>query len=171
MLELLEYFRAHGFRTWIVSGGGVEFIRPWSEHVYGIPPEQVIGSSIKTRFQIVDGKPVLMRLPEIDFINDGPGKPVGINRFIGRQPVFAAGNSDGDLEMLQRTTRAPGPGVGLLIHHTDGAGEDMPTTGNRRWDGSTKLWRRHHRQGGRWSILVPTGGRSFHFNDAATLLS
>ena len=123
MLELLEYLRAHGFRTWIVSGGGIEFIRPCSERAYGIPPERVIGSNIKTRFQMADGKPVLMRLPEIDFINDGPGKPVGINRFIGRQPVFAAGNSDGDLEMLQWTTRAPGPGFGLLIHHTDGARE------------------------------------------------
>jgi len=123
MLELLGYLRAHGFRIWIVSGGGIEFIRPWSERVYGIPPEQVIGSSIKTRFEFADGKPVLMRLPEIDFINDGPGKPVGINRFIGRQPIFAAGNSDGDLEMLHWTTRAPGPGFGLLIHHTDGARE------------------------------------------------
>ncbi len=123
MLELLEYLRAHGFRTWIVSGGGVEFIRPWSERVYGIPPEHVIGSSIKTRFEIADGKPVLMRLAEIDFVNDGPGKPVAINRFIGRQPIFAAGNSDGDLEMLQWTTRASGPGFGLLIHHTDGARE------------------------------------------------
>ena len=92
---------------------------PGQNVVYGIPPEHVIGSSIKTRFEIADGKPVLMRLPEIDFINDGPGKPAGINRFIGRQPVFAAGNSDGDLEMLQYTTSGTGPRLGLIVHHDD----------------------------------------------------
>lgn len=119
MLELLSYLRANGFRTYIVSGGGVEFIRPWAQRVYGIPPEQVIGSTIKTTFRLRDGKPVLIRDPAIDAVDDGPGKPVGINRFIGRRPVFAAGNSDGDLEMLQWTTIAPGPRFGMLIHHTD----------------------------------------------------
>jgi hypothetical protein len=119
MLELLAYVRANGYRTYIVSGGGVEFIRPWAQRVYGIPPEQVIGSTIKTSFHLQDGKPVLMRDPAIDSIDDGPGKPVNINRFIGRRPVFAAGNSDGDLQMLQWTTGASGPRFGLLVHHTD----------------------------------------------------
>ncbi len=123
MLELLALLRRNGFRTYIVSGGGVEFIRPWAERVYGIPPEQVIGSTIKTSFHLQDGKPVLIRDPAIDAVNDGPGKPVGINRFIGRRPVFAAGNSDGDLQMLQWTTMGPKSGFGLLIHHTDAARE------------------------------------------------
>ena len=104
MLELLAYLRANGFKTFIVSGGGIEFMRPWTERVYGIPPEQVVGSSIKTRFEMRDGRPVLFRLPEINFIDDGPGKPVGINEHIGRRPIAAFGNSDGDLEMLQWTT-------------------------------------------------------------------
>ena len=97
MLEVLAYLRANGFKTYIVSGGGIEFMRPWTEKVYGIPPEQVVGSSIKTKFELRDGKPVLFRLPEIDFIDDKAGKPVGINQFIGRRPIVAFGNSDGDL--------------------------------------------------------------------------
>jgi phosphoserine phosphatase len=104
MLELLAYLRANGFKTFIVSGGGIEFMRPWTEKVYGIAPEQVIGSSIKTRFEVHDGKPVLVRLPEINFIDDKAGKPVGIQMHIGRRPIAAFGNSDGDLQMLQWTT-------------------------------------------------------------------
>ena len=104
MLELLAYLRANGFKTFIVSGGGIEFMRPWVEKVYGIPPEQVIGSSIKTKFEMRDGKPVLVRLPEVNFIDDKAGKPVGINAHIGRRPIAAFGNSDGDLQMLQWTT-------------------------------------------------------------------
>jgi hypothetical protein len=119
MLELLAFLRAEGFRTYIVSGGGIEFMRPWTERVYGIPPEQVIGSSIKLKYEMVDGKPVLERLPEIDFIDDGPGKPVGIQKFIGQRPILAFGNSDGDFEMLQWTTAGEGPRLGLIVHHTD----------------------------------------------------
>jgi hypothetical protein len=119
MLELLTYLRANGFKTYIVSGGGIEFMRPWTEKVYGIPPEQVIGSSIKTRFELSDGKPVLVRLPEINFIDDKAGKPVGIQMHIGRRPIAAFGNSDGDLQMIQWTTAGPGARFGLIIHHTD----------------------------------------------------
>jgi len=119
MLELLAYLRANGFKTFIVSGGGIEFMRPWSERVYGIPPEQVIGSSIKTKFELRDGKPVLVRLPEINFIDDGPGKPVGIQMHVGRRPIAAFGNSDGDLPMLQWTAARPGPSFCLYVHHTD----------------------------------------------------
>jgi hypothetical protein len=119
MLELLSYLRANGFKTFIVSGGGVEFMRPWAERVYGIPPEQVIGSSIKTKYEIRNGKPVLARLPELNFIDDKAGKPIGINQHIGRRPVMAFGNSDGDFEMLEWTTAGAGPRLGLLVHHTD----------------------------------------------------
>jgi phosphoglycolate phosphatase-like HAD superfamily hydrolase len=119
MLELLAYLRANGFKTYVVSGGGIEFMRPWTEKVYGIPPEQVIGTSIKTKFELRDGKPVLLRLPEVDFIDDKAGKPVAIGKFIGRRPVMAFGNSDGDLEMLQWTTMNKGPRFGLIVHHTD----------------------------------------------------
>jgi len=119
MLELLAYLRANAFKTFIVSGGGIEFMRPWSEKVYGIPPEQVIGSSIKTKFEFRDSKPVLLRLPEINFIDDKAGKPVGINQHIGRRPIAAFGNSDGDLQMLQWTTAGSGPRFALLVHHTD----------------------------------------------------
>lgn len=119
MLELLNLLRANGFKTYVVSGGGIEFMRPWSGKVYGIPPEQVIGSSIRTRFELKDGKPALQRLPEIDLVDDGPGKPVGIYKFIGRRPIFAAGNSDGDLEMLQWATGGQGPRFGMIVHHTD----------------------------------------------------
>jgi phosphoserine phosphatase len=119
MLELLAYLRANGFKTFIVSGGGIEFMRPWTEKVYGIPPEQVIGSSIKTRFEMRDGQPVLVRLPEINFIDDKEGKPVGIQQHIGLRPIAAFGNSDGDLQMLQWTAAGDGPRFCLYVHHTD----------------------------------------------------
>lgn len=119
MLELLTYLRANGFKTFIASGGGIEFMRPWVEHVYGIPPEQVVGSSISTQYEVRDGEPVLARLPELDFIDDKAGKPVGINKHIGRRPIMAVGNSDGDFEMLEWTTAGDGPRFGLLVHHTD----------------------------------------------------
>jgi len=119
MLELLDYLRTNEFKTFIVSGGGIEFMRPWVESVYGIPPEQVVGSSIKTRFELRDGQPVLVRLPEIDFIDDKAGKPVGINSHIGRRPLLASGNSDGDLQMLQYTAAGAGPRLMLYLHHTD----------------------------------------------------
>jgi hypothetical protein len=119
MLELLDYLRANGFKTFIVSGGGIEFMRPWTEEVYGIPPEQVVGSSIKTRFEMRDGAPVLVRLPEIDFIDDKEGKPVGIHSHMGRRPIAAFGNSDGDLQMLQWTAAGDGPSFCLYVHHTD----------------------------------------------------
>jgi phosphoglycolate phosphatase-like HAD superfamily hydrolase len=119
MLELLAYLRANGFKTYIVSGGGIEFMRPWTEKVYGIPPEQVIGSSGKTTFELRDGKPVLVKLPEIDFIDDKADKPVGIHKFIGRRPIAAFGNSDGDLQMLQWTAAGEGARFCLYIHHTD----------------------------------------------------
>ena len=123
MKELLAYLRANGFKTFIVSGGGVEFMRVFSERVYGVPPEQVIGSSIRTKYEVRDGKPVIVRLPEVEFIDDKSDKPVGINRYIGRTPILAFGNSDGDFEMLEYTTSAPGPRLGLLVHHDDGERE------------------------------------------------
>jgi phosphoglycolate phosphatase-like HAD superfamily hydrolase len=120
MLELLAYLRANGFKTFIVSGGGIEFMRPWTERVYGIPPEQVVGSSGVVKYQIgADGKPELMKLDKIEFVDDGPGKPAGINRFIGRRPIFAFGNSDGDLQMLQWTMAGQGARFAGLVHHTD----------------------------------------------------
>ncbi len=119
MLELLAYLRANGFKTFIVSGGGIEFMRPWAERVYGIPPEQVVGSSIKTKFELRDGKPVLVRLPEINFVDDKAGKPVGIQMHIGRRPIAAFGNSDGDLQMLQWTAAGSGSRFCLYVHHTD----------------------------------------------------
>jgi phosphoserine phosphatase len=119
MLEVLSYFRKHGFKNYIVSGGGVEFMRPWTERVYGIPPEQVIGSSIKTKLVSRNGIPELIRLPEINFIDDKADKPVAIHQFIGRRPIAAFGNSDGDLEMLQWVTAGSGARLGVIIHHTD----------------------------------------------------
>jgi len=119
MVELLSYLRANGFKTFIVSGGGIEFMRPWVEQAYGIPPEQVVGSSIKTKFEVRDGKPVLVRLPQSDFIDDKEGKPVGINSRIGRRPIASFGNSDGDLQMLQWTTAGAGPRFALIVHHDD----------------------------------------------------
>jgi hypothetical protein len=119
MVELLAYLRANGFKTFIVSGGVVEFMRPWTERVYGVPPEEVVGPSIKTKFQMRDGRSELFRLPELNVLDDGGGKPVGINEYIGRRPIAAFGNSDGDLEMLQWTTMGAGARLGLIVHHTD----------------------------------------------------
>lgn len=119
MLEVLAYLRANGFKTFIVSGGGIEFMRPWTEEVYGIPPEQVVGSSVKVKYGLRDGEPVLLRLPEMNFIDDKDGKPIGINSHIGRRPVAAFGNSDGDLQMLEWTTAGSGARFALIVHHTD----------------------------------------------------
>jgi len=119
MLELLAFLRASGFKTYIVSGGGVEFMRPMTEKVYGIPPEQVVGSTIQTKYEVKDGKPVLMRLPKIDFIDDKDGKPVGINKFIGRRPIAAFGNSAGDREMLEWTGAGNGARLMMLVFHDD----------------------------------------------------
>lgn len=119
MIEVMEYLRENGFKTFIVSGGGIEFMRPWSERVYGIPPEQVVGSSIVTQFEMRDDGPVLVRLPEVNFIDDEEGKPVGIHQHIGRRPIAAFGNSDGDLQMLQWTTAGEGRRFALYVHHTD----------------------------------------------------
>jgi hypothetical protein len=119
MIELLAYLRANGFKTFIVSGGGIEFMRPWAEAVYGIAPEQIVGSSIKTKFEMRAGKPVLVRLPELNFIDDKEGKPVGIQSHIGRRPIAAFGNSDGDLPMLQWTAAGQGARFALFVHHTD----------------------------------------------------
>ena len=123
MLELLSYLRANEFKTFIVSGGGTDFIRAWAEETYGIPPEQVVGSVGKTRFELRDNRPVLMRLAEVDFVDDKAGKPVGIHRFIGRRPILAFGNSDGDQQMLQWTMAGSGARFAGLVHHTDGERE------------------------------------------------
>jgi phosphoserine phosphatase len=123
MLEVLTYLRRNGFKTFIVSGGGIEFMRPWTEKIYGIPPEQVVGSSIKTKFEIRDGKPVLVRLNSLNFINDKDGKPVGIHQQIGRRPIAAFGNSDGDLQMLQWTAAGHGARLAIYVHHTDAVRE------------------------------------------------
>ncbi len=124
MLELLNYLRANGFKTFIVSGGGVEFMRPWVEKAYGIPPEQVVGSSGEIKLLTGnDGKLVLQKMPRVEFVDDGPGKPIGINRFIGRRPIFAFGNSDGDLQMLQWTTEGSGARFAGIVHHTDATRE------------------------------------------------
>jgi phosphoserine phosphatase len=119
MVELLAYLRSNGFKTFIVSGGEVGFMRPWTEKAYGIPPDQVVGTTMKTQLETQDGKPVIMRLPEISFVDDGPGKPVGIDTFIGERPIAAFGNSDGDQQMLEWTAAGPGPRFMLLVHHTD----------------------------------------------------
>jgi phosphoglycolate phosphatase-like HAD superfamily hydrolase len=124
MLELLTYLRANGFKTFIVSGGGVEFMRVWAEQAYGVPPEQVVGSSGAVKFEIgANGKPSLLKTAKIEFVDDGPGKPAGINRFIGRRPIFAFGNSDGDLQMLQWTAAGEGARFAGIVHHTDGMRE------------------------------------------------
>jgi phosphoglycolate phosphatase-like HAD superfamily hydrolase len=123
MLELLAYLRSNGFKTFIVSGGGIDFMRPWVEKAYGIPPEQVIGSSVQTKFQKVNGTPELIKLPKVEFIDDGPGKPVAIHRFIGLRPILAFGNSDGDLQMLEWTAAGKGARFMGLVHHTDAARE------------------------------------------------
>jgi phosphoserine phosphatase len=119
MLELIRYLRANDFEVYIVTGGGMEFVRPWAERVYGVPLRRVVGSSLKTKFEMRNGEPVLIRTPEINLIDDGAGKPVGIHEYIGRQPIAAFGNSDGDLEMLQWTATGNGPRLMLLVHHTD----------------------------------------------------
>jgi phosphoglycolate phosphatase-like HAD superfamily hydrolase len=118
-LELLNYLRANGFKTFIVSGGGIAFMRPISEKTYGIPPEQVVGSSVVTEFKVKDGKPTLVRMPKIDFINDKAGKPVGIYQHIGRGPILAFGNSDSDMQMIEYTLAGEGRRLGLFVHHTD----------------------------------------------------
>jgi len=123
MLELLAYLRANGFKTFIVSGGGIEFMRPWTEKVYGVPPEQVVGSSSELKFEMRDGEPVLIKLPVLDFVDDKEGKPAGIQSHIGRRPIAAFGNSDGDLQMLQWTAAGSGARFALLVHHTDAARE------------------------------------------------
>jgi phosphoglycolate phosphatase-like HAD superfamily hydrolase len=151
MLELLTLLRAHQFKTFIVSGGGIEFMRPWTERVYGIPPEQVVGSSGVTRYQLrPDGSPELVKEPKVMFIDDGPGKPEGINQFIGRRPVFAFGNSDGDQQMLEWTAAGSGARFMGLVHHTDGVREyayDRPSAVgqlDKAWD---EALRRH------WTIV------------------
>jgi hypothetical protein len=118
-LELLAYLRANGFKTFICSGGGIAFMRPISEKTYGIPPEQVIGSSVVAEFQVKDGKPELVRMPKINFVNDKAGKPVGIYQHIGRRPILAFGNSDSDMQMIEYTTAGKGRRLGLFVHHTD----------------------------------------------------
>ena len=140
MLELLAYLRANGFKTFIVSGGGVEFMRPWTEEVYGIPPEQVVGSSGKLKLETRNGKPVLLKLPEVDLIDDKEGKPVGIQSRIGRRPIAAFGNSDGDLQMLEWTMAGSGPRFALFVHHDDAKREyaydraDKLQTFDKGWD-------------------------------------
>ena len=123
MLELLAYLRARGFTTYIVSGGTADFMRVWAERVYGIPPERVVGSTIKTKYELRDGVPAIVRVPEVEFIDDHAGKPVGIQRALGRRPILAFGNSDGDYEMLRWVTAGPGPRLGLIVHHTDAVRE------------------------------------------------
>ena len=123
MVELLNYLRSNGYKTFIVSGGGVDFMRPWAEQAYGIPPYQVIGSSGKVKYEIVNGNPALTKLPEINFIDDKEGKPVGIHQYIGKRPVFTAGNSDGDYAMLQYTSSSSEPHFGMIVHHTDSSRE------------------------------------------------
>ena len=147
MVELLTYLRANGFKTFIVSGGGVEFMRGWTERVYGIPPEQVIGSAGKVKFEMRDGTPVLIKLPELDFIDDKEGKPAAIQSRIGRRPIAAFGNSDGDLQMLQWTMTGSGARFALFVHHDDAAREfaydraDKLQTFDKGWDEATaKGW-------------------------------
>jgi hypothetical protein len=123
MLELIRYLAANGFEVWIVSGGGVEFMRPWTGRVYGIPPQRVVGSSVKTKYELRDARPAIVRLPELDFLDDKAGKPVAIHRFIGQRPIAAFGNSDGDFEMLEWVTSGPGARLGVLVHHDDAGRE------------------------------------------------
>lgn len=163
MIELLAYLRANGFKTYIVSGGGIEFMRPWTEKVYGIPPEQVVGSSGKTKFEMQDGKPVLVKLPEINFIDDKAGKPVGINSHIGRRPIAAFGNSDGDQQMLEWTTAGGGARFALLVHHDDAEREfayDRKShigTLDKAWDEATaKGWTVVSMKDD-WGVIFPPG--------------
>jgi phosphoglycolate phosphatase-like HAD superfamily hydrolase len=151
MLELMAYLRANDFKTFIVSGGGIEFMRPWTEKIYGIPPEQVVGSSGVTKFEIQpNGSASLLKLPKVEFIDDGPGKPVGINRFIGRYPIFAFGNSDGDLQMLQWTASHPGARFMGIVHHTDAEREYAYDRNSRI--GSTRPWMKAPGEAGPSSI-------------------
>jgi len=134
MLELLDYLEANGFTNFIVSGGGIGFMRPWSEAVYGIPPERVVGTSMELEYELLDGQPVMQRKPQLHFLNDKGGKPVSIERFIGRRPILAAGNSDGDYQMLEWTTAGEGKRLGLIVHHTDAEREwayDRDSTSGR----------------------------------------
>jgi len=123
MVELLKYLRANGYKTFIVSGGGADFMRPWTEQLYGIPPYQVIGSSGKVKYDTLNGKPCIIKLPEVNFIDNLDGKPVGIYQHIGKRPVFTVGNTDGDYEMLQWTSTQSGPHFSMYIHHTDAVRE------------------------------------------------
>ncbi len=151
MLELLAYLRANGFKTFIVSGGGIEFMRPWTERVYGIPPEQVVGSSGEVKFEFgAGGKPELLKIAKIEFVDDGPGKPVGINRFIGRRPIFAFGNSDGDLQMLQWTMAGSGARFAGLVHHTD-AVREYAYDRNSKIGKLDKAWEEAKAKG--WSVV------------------
>ncbi len=168
MLELLTYLRANGFKTFIVSGGGIEFMRPWVEAVYGIPPEQVVGSSIVTHFELRDGKPVLVRQPKLNFIDDKEGKPVGINQHIGRRPIAAFGNSDGDLQMLQWTCQDRQRAFVFMC--------TIPTpSGTGRMIGSPTLvnWIKastsRPRRAGRWSTSSATGTQYFLSRPAIVL--
>ena len=161
MLELLEYVRSKGFKTYIVSGGGQEFMRAWSEHVYGIPPEQVIGSNGELEYRLVDGKPALVKLPKVALIDDGAGKPVGIQRFIGRRPIFAFGNSDGDRQMLEWTTAGSGPRFAGLVHHTDGKREyaydrkDALAKLDKAWDQATQQGWTLVDMSKEWKVVYP----------------
>ena len=156
MLELLAYMRANGFKTFIVSGGGIEFMRPWTERVYGIPPQQVVGSSVKTRFEMREKIPVLIRLPEVDFIDDKAGKPVGINSHIGLRPIAAFGNSDGDIQMLEWATGTKGARFALLVHHTDAKREYAYNTGAEQAlkDASEKGWTVVNMKDD-WNVIYP----------------
>jgi len=165
MLELLAYLRANGFKTFIVSGGGVEFMRPWTERVYGIPPEQVVGSAGKLKLDTRDGKPVLVKLPAIDFIDDKEGKPVGIQSRIGRRPIAAFGNSDGDLQMLQWAMAGEGARFALFVHHDDAQREyaydraDKLQQFNKGWDEAiAKGWTVVSMKED-WNTVFPTADR------------
>jgi hypothetical protein len=166
MLEVLSYLRANGFKTFIVSGGGVEFLRAFAEEAYGIPPEQVVGSSLVSVFDPGDAAPRLIKQTRIEFVDDGPGKPVGIHRFIGRRPIAAFGNSDGDLQMLQWTAAGAGARFCLYLHHTDAAREWAydRTSGVGRFD---KGWDEAKARGwvvvdmkSDWKVIYPGGGGS-----------
>jgi phosphoglycolate phosphatase-like HAD superfamily hydrolase len=156
MLELLNYLRANGFKTFIVSGGGIEFMRPWTQAVYGIPPEQVVGSSIKVKYELRDAEPVLVRLPEVDFIDDKAGKPVGIHKFIGRRPLAAFGNSDGDLQMLQWTAAGEGR-ISCCWYTTPMLNESMPMTASPMSVNWIRRWMKRVGAAGRWWICSATG--------------
>jgi len=163
MLELLTYLRANGFKTFIVSGGGVEFMRPWTERVYGIPPEQVVGSAGKMKLEERDGRPVLIKLPEVDFIDDKEGKPVGIQSRIGRRPIAAFGNSDGDLQMLQWAMAGSRQGFALFVHHDDAEREfaydraDKLQQFDKGWDEAVaKGWTVVSMKND-WKAVYPTG--------------